>query len=141
MKKHVPAIAAAALAGVLAGAGLAATPVSASTVTNNPWEHNMTNTNADGLVVTGSTGPNNNALLVKDNLGQPIFSVLEAGGAAILGDNFRVLAGNDVFNAVVTVSPDAPSGSCPKPNALWVGPGNVWKCVNGNWRAPRDSLW
>ncbi len=139
MKNRVPTLAAVALAGVLAGAGAAVGTASAAT--GNPWRYDMTNSNRDGLVVHGSTGPNNNEFLVEDHLGQPIFSVLEAGGASVMGDNLRVLAGNDIYNAVITLSPNPPSGRCPKKNALWIGPGNIWKCVNGSWRAPRSSLW
>jgi hypothetical protein len=114
---------------------------SASAGTGNTWLYAMNSPNRDGLVIQGVKGPNNNILLVRDHLGQPIFNVLEAGGASVMGDNFRVLAGDDIANAVVTVSPKPPAGPCPKENALWVGPGNIWKCIRGSWRAPRVPLW
>lgn len=109
--------------------------------TDNAWTHIMT-TPGDGIVIYGDDGPeNDNALLIKDYLDQPIFTVQEAGGAAVMGDQFRVLAGDDIYNAVVTVSPDTPPATCPKVGALWIGPGNVWKCVNGTWTPPQVSLW
>jgi hypothetical protein len=132
----------AALSGaVLAVAVLAPTARADTTTADNPWAYQMTDP-GNGMVITGDAGPqNNNAFLVKDYLNQPIFSVSEAGGAAVMGDNFRVLAGDDIYNAVVTVSPSAPPASCPKAGALWVGAGNVWKCVGGRWAPPRTSLW
>jgi hypothetical protein len=140
MKRRVLRISFAVLIGVgLALGGLAVGTAAAGT--GNPWQYTMTSSGKDGLVIQGAPGANSNAFLVRDHLGQPIFNVLQAGGASVLGDNFRVMAGDDVFNPVITLSPSAPSGACPKPDALWIGAGNIWKCIDGTWHAPRVAIW
>lgn len=115
---------------VALGAAMALTVAPAGAVTGNPWPYTMNNVNADGLVVQGSgPGANNSALLVRDHLNQPIFTVLEAGGAAVMGDQFRVMHGADPFNGEITLSPDAPVAStCVRWGQFHLGNGHLYRC-------------
>lgn len=110
-------------------------PASATTSTGgNPWTYQATSTTQDGLVVQGAAGTGDPSLfIVKDHLGQPIFNILAAGGAAVMGDDFRVMAGSDIFHGQITVSASNPNPAvCVRAGQLWIGgpAGDIWRCAN-----------
>lgn len=106
----------------------------AAAATNaNPWAMQMSVPTQDGLVITGVAGSSSQALLVKDYLNQPIFTVSQAGGAAVMGDDLRVLDGSDIFHGQITISPDNPNSAvCVRNGQLWIGGpgGGIWRCAN-----------
>jgi hypothetical protein len=112
-------------------------PAQAETSTTAPMTITMEEA-GDGLTLVGDDGPENDSiLLVKDHLDQPIFSILEAGGAAVLGDDFRILDPN--LHARVTLSMYEPNPAvCVANGLLWIGgaDGRVWRCADldgGTW--------
>lgn len=122
--------------GVTAGTAIA--------VDGNPWSFVMNNQTGDGLVLVGSDGTNSNILLVKDHLNQPIFSVLKAGGASVLGDDFRVMSGADPLHGQVTISPLNPnSAMCVRGGQLWIGGpnGGIWRCADLDGTGPSPLAW
>lgn len=120
--KRKTAVASVVLATVSLGAGVAL--ADAYDINVSPGQ--------EGLVIKDTAdGPNGNLLLVKDWKGQPIFNVLRAGGASVLGDDFRVFPGTDIYNPSVWLSPNDPSGICNRVNQLYIGgtSGGVWRCT------------
>jgi hypothetical protein len=73
---------------------------------------------------------------VFDRNGAPIYSVGEAGGDAVFGDNRSVFPPNSVFNPSIVESYTTPSAygstSCVAP-ALWISPTAFYSCQNGAW--------
>lgn len=61
---------------------------------------------ADGLDIRFTATSTGQALQVFDHLGSPIFVIPAAGGPAVLGDNFRVFAGGEVFNHIIKLRVD-----------------------------------
>jgi hypothetical protein len=106
----------------------------ASTTTGNPWNYTMTNPNADGLVIHGTTGTTN-PFLVFDHLGQPIAAIGEAGGFKVLGDCSSVNLGSDIYYSQVTMCGTDPNPSiCVRAGQLWLGGagGHLWRCESRN---------
>lgn len=104
-----------------------------TTTTSNPWVFTETDDQAEGLRINAAEGANGQPFIVYDHLGQPIFAINRAGGAAVLGDNFGVFAGSDIFHAQITISPDPPnSAACVRNGQLWIGgpSGNIWRCAD-----------
>lgn len=129
LRKVLLLLAAATLGALLA---VSVGPAQADTsVADNPWQHAMTDP-GNGLVIVGDDGPQNDAaLLVEDHLNQPIFAVLEAGGAAVLGDQFRVL--DSGLYPRITLSASPPDQSvCTVNGLLWIGGpgGGIWRCAD-----------
>lgn len=73
---------------------------------------------------------------VFDANGAPIFSVGEAGGSAVFGDNQSIFRPGNVYNPAVVESYTTPalygSKTCTAP-ALWISPTGFFSCVNGTW--------
>jgi hypothetical protein len=113
-----------------------------ATVTGNPVVVQMTDPDADGLVVHGTTGTNN-PLIVYDPYLQPIVAVGEYGGFKVFGDCSAVNRGDDVYHSQVTLCADEPNPAvCVRNGQLWIGgvAGKVWRCAdldggawNGGW--------
>jgi len=75
-------------------------------------------------------------LEVFDANGAPIYSVGEAGGDAVFGDNRSVFPPNSVYHPSIVESYTTPAGygskSCAAP-ALWISPTAFFSCENGVW--------
>jgi hypothetical protein len=73
---------------------------------------------------------------VFDTNGAPIYSVGEAGGDAVFGDNRSVFPPGDVFHPAIVESYTTPaaygSKTCKAP-ALWISPSAFFSCVSGAW--------
>jgi hypothetical protein len=74
---------------------------------------------------------------VFDHNGAPIYSVGEAGGDGVFGDNRSVYAPTSVFNPVLVESYTTPAGygktSCTAPST-WIEPHGIWYCTtSGTW--------
>lgn len=67
---------------------------------NEPTRH--------GIVIYGSSNatPGSQLMVLFDHLGAPIFTVPVAGGPSVLGDNFRIFAGGEVFSHEVSLRLD-----------------------------------
>lgn len=73
---------------------------------------------------------------VFDANGAPIYSIGEAGGDAVFGDNRSVFRPGDVFHPAIVESYTTPaaygSKTCKAP-ALWISPAAFFSCVGGAW--------
>jgi hypothetical protein len=73
---------------------------------------------------------------VFDANGAPIFSVGEAGGAAVFGDNHSVFPPGNVRDPAIVESYTTPgaygSKTCAAP-ALWISPTAFFSCLYGRW--------
>jgi hypothetical protein len=71
-----------------------------------------------------------------DARGAPIYSVGEAGGDAVFGDNRSVFPPDSVFHPSIVESYTTPSAygskSCVAP-ALWISPAAFFSCERGAW--------
>jgi hypothetical protein len=71
-----------------------------------------------------------------DANGAPIYSVGEAGGDAVFGDNRSLFPPNSVFHPAIVESYTTPaaygSKSCVAP-ALWISPTAFFSCRGGAW--------
>jgi hypothetical protein len=71
-----------------------------------------------------------------DANGAPIYSVGEAGGDAVFGDNRSVFPPDSVFHPSIVESYTTPSGygskGCVAP-ALWISPAAFFSCEGGAW--------
>lgn len=83
-----------------------------------------------GIIVNGQE------FEIFDANGAPIYSVGEAGGDAVFGDNRSVFAPNSVFNPSIVESYTTPAGygskRCVAP-ALWISPTVFFSCQGGAW--------
>jgi hypothetical protein len=75
-------------------------------------------------------------LYIFDAKGAPIYSVGEAGGDAVFGDNRSVFPPDSVFHPSIVESYTTPSAygskSCVAP-ALWISPTAFFSCEGGAW--------
>lgn len=121
-------------AGAVATVSLTPPPAGAeSTTTGNPWTFTETSDQAEGLRINAAEGANGQPLIVYDYLNQPIFAVNRAGGAAVFGDDFRVLRGDDIYHGQTTLSADNPNPAvCVRNGQLWIGgvEGHAWRCAD-----------
>jgi len=70
------------------------------------WSLIMNSATKVGLSIRGRQGATGAMFICVDYLNQPIFGVGQAGGAYVLGDNFRIFNGADIFNPVVHLRQD-----------------------------------
>jgi hypothetical protein len=84
----------------------------------------------------GANCVNSQEFEIFDAKGAPIYSVGEAGGDAVFGDNRSVFPPNSVFNPSIVESYTTPaaygSKRCAAP-ALWISPTAFFSCQNGAW--------
>lgn len=140
----VPVLAATLGATVAVGLAGPGAPAGAQVTTPNPWVFTETNPAAEGLRINAAAGANGQPFIVYDYLNQPIGGFNRAGGFWVAGDNISNFAGNDIFHAQTTISPDNPNPAvCVRAGQLWIGgpDGRIWRCADIDGTGPSPLAW